>query len=129
MMPEAAEHIEKARQCLARARTIFTAEVPDVAAREAYLAAFHAAQGLIAERTGRNAKTHKGVHVQFARLTKNEPQIDRELRQFLPKAYDMKSIADYGVEREIGVSSEQAGAAIETATRFVDCIATLLAQS
>jgi len=125
--PEAAEHIEKARQCLARARTIFAAEVPDVAAREAYLAAFHAAQGLIAERTGRNVKTHKGVHVQFARLTKNQPQLDQELRQFLPKAYDMKSIADYGVEPEVGVSFEQAQAAIETAARFVDYIATLLA--
>jgi uncharacterized protein (UPF0332 family) len=126
--PEAAEHIEKARQCLARARRIFAAEVADVAAREAYLAAFHAAQGLIAERTGKNARTHKGVHVQFARLTKSESEIDQELRQFLPKAYDMKSIADYGVEPEIGVSFEQAEAVIETAARFLDCIATLLAK-
>jgi uncharacterized protein (UPF0332 family) len=125
--PEAAEHVEKARQCLSRARTIYGAEVPDVAAREAYLAAFHAAQALITERSGRNAKTHKGVHVQFARLTKDDARIDQELRQFLPKAYDMKSIADYGVEPEIEVSFEQAEAAIETAARFVDCVATVLA--
>ena len=65
--------------------------------------------------------------MQFARLTKNEPQLDQELRQFLPKAYDMKSIADYGVEPEVGVSFEQAQAAIETAARFVDYIATLIA--
>lgn len=126
MIPEAGEHLEKARQCLARARTIFAAEVPEVAARETYLAAFHAAQALIAAHTGRHAKTHKGVHVQFARLTRNEPRIDPELRQFLPRAYDMKSIADYGVEPDAGVSFEQAKSAIETAARFVDCIATLL---
>ena len=81
MRPEAAEHIEKAHQCLARARTILAAEVPDVAGREAYLAAFHAAQALIAERTGRNARSHKGVHVQFARLTRDEAQIGQDLRQ------------------------------------------------
>jgi uncharacterized protein (UPF0332 family) len=74
--------------------------------REAYLAAFHAAQALIAERSGRHAKTHKGVHVQFAKLTRNEPRIDLELRQFLPKAYDMKSIADYGIEPDASVSFE-----------------------
>ena len=127
MRPEAAEHIEKAHQCLARARTILAAEVPDVAGREAYLAAFHAAQALIAERTGTNARSHKGVHVQFARLTRDEAQIGQDLRQFLPRAYDMKSIADYGVEPEASVSFEQAEGAIETATRFVDRIAAMLA--
>jgi|GraSoiStandDraft_24_1057298.scaffolds.fasta_scaffold853878_1 hypothetical protein len=39
----------------------------------------------------------------------------------------MKSIADYGVEPEAGVSFEQAEGAIETATQFVDRIAALLA--
>jgi hypothetical protein len=67
------------------------------AGRNAYLAAFHAAQALIAERTGRDAKTHKGVHTQFARLTQNEPSLGRELRQFLVQAYDLKSVADYGL--------------------------------
>src|ERR1700738_2778394 len=42
-------------------------------------------------------KAHKGVHTQFARLTRNEPRLGRELRQFLAQAYDMKSIADYGL--------------------------------
>ncbi|HEX3522373.1 MAG TPA: hypothetical protein VHT52_09830 [Stellaceae bacterium] len=43
------------------------------AGRNAYLAAFHAAQALIAERTGKEAKTHKGVHAQFARHKKRAP--------------------------------------------------------
>jgi uncharacterized protein (UPF0332 family) len=42
--PEAADHLEKAHRCLARARTILAVDIYDVAAREAYLAAFHAAQ-------------------------------------------------------------------------------------
>ena len=71
--------------------------VGEDAGRNVYLAAFHAAQALIAERTGKDAKTHKGVHAQFARLTRNEPRLGRELRQFLARAYDMKSIADYGL--------------------------------
>jgi uncharacterized protein (UPF0332 family) len=32
------------------------------AGRNAYLAAFHAAQALMAERTGKDGRTHKGVH-------------------------------------------------------------------
>ena len=97
MTPEAKEHFHKARQCLIRARTILVAGIGEDAGRNAYLAAFHAAQALIAERTGKEAKAHKGVHAQFARLTRNEPRLGRELRQFLARAYDMKSIADYGL--------------------------------
>jgi len=64
--PEAKEHFDKARQRLTRARTILAAGVGEDAGRNAYLAAFHAAQALIAERIGKDAKTHKGVHAQFA---------------------------------------------------------------
>jgi uncharacterized protein (UPF0332 family) len=90
------------------------------------LAAFHAAQALIAERTGKDARTHRGVHVQFARLTRDEPAIDRALRQFLPQSYDMKAISDYGVGPDDGVPSAQAAVAIENAERFVAAIAMLL---
>jgi len=50
-----------------------------------------------------------------------------ELRQFLPKSYDMKSLADYRVGPYADVSEERASAAIKTAERFVECIAGLLA--
>jgi uncharacterized protein (UPF0332 family) len=125
--PEASDHLEKARHCLSRARIILASDVPEVAAREAYLAAFHAAQALIAERTGKDARTHRGVHVQFARLTRNEPTLDDELRRFLPQSYDMKAIADYGVGPNDGVPMAQAAVAIEIAERLVARIAMLLA--
>lgn len=126
MKSEAAGHLDKARDCLTRARIILAAGVAEDAARGAYLAAFHAAQALIAERTGRDAKTHKGAHVAFARLTKNEPRIDTELRRFLPQPYNMKAVADYELGPDAVIPAEEAAAAIETATRFVACIAALL---
>ena len=69
MTPEAAEHLDKAREALSKARGLldvmhYSAE----AARAAYLAGFHAAQALISERTGQIAKSHSGVRSTFARL-------------------------------------------------------------
>jgi uncharacterized protein (UPF0332 family) len=119
--PEAREHFAKGRQCLTRGRTILAAGVGEDAGRNAYLAAFHAAQALIAERTGKDAKTHKGVDAQFARLTRNEPRLSLELRrQFLAQAYDIKSIADCGLGHDTDVPLDRAGAAIETAEQFVN---------
>jgi uncharacterized protein (UPF0332 family) len=118
--------LDKARQFLTRARIILAAGLAEDAGRDAYLAAFHAAQALIAERTGKEAKTHKGAHVQFARLTKDEARIDLELRRFLPQSYDMKAIADYETGPGAVIPQEQAATAIETAARFVGCIAGVL---
>jgi len=73
-----------------------------------------------------DAKTHRGVHAQFARLTRNEPRLGIELRQFLAQAYDIKSIADYGLGPDTDVSLDRAGAAINTAEEFVDRVAELL---
>ncbi len=64
MTPEAAGHLDEARQFLIRACIILNAKVVEDATRDAYLSALHAAQALIAERTGKAAKTHKGAHVQ-----------------------------------------------------------------
>jgi len=50
------------------------------------------------------------------------------LPAFLAQAYNLKSLADYAVGSDVGVSLEEAGDAIMKATRFVDCIATLLGE-
>ena len=126
MTPEAKEHLDKARQCLSRARTILAAGIGEDAGRNAYLAGFHAAQALIAERTGKDAKTRKGVHAQFARLTRNEPRLCRELRQFLAQAYDINSIADHGLGPDTDVPLDRAGAAIDTAEQLVNRVTELL---
>lgn len=125
MTPEAARFLDKARQCLADA-VLYQPLVPRIAGREAYLAAFHAAEALLYERTGKIAKTHRGLRAQFARIARDEPRIDQPLSEFLGRAYELKSLADYGTGAEANISLATAEAAVETATRFVECIADLI---
>ncbi|MBO0737952.1 MAG: HEPN domain-containing protein [Alphaproteobacteria bacterium] len=128
MTPEAAGHLDKAREYLTKARALLDVlHYPDEAGRAAYLAGYHAAQGLIFERTGKEPKTHRGVHSQFNRLAKDDPRFDIELRRFLAQTYDLKAVADYEVGPSSAVPLDRAEAAIATATRLVECIAELLA--
>ena len=99
---------------------------PDEAGRAAYLAAFHGAKALIASRTGKDVKGHKGTHTEFARLTRNEPLFDAELRSFLAKGYNLKSIADYEIGIAPDVSPDNARRAIDTARRLSNVISGLL---
>jgi hypothetical protein len=46
----------------------------------------------------------------------------------LSDGFDLKTISDYGVGPDATVSSDEALAAIQTATRFVDRIAEILAE-
>jgi uncharacterized protein (UPF0332 family) len=124
--PETQSYLDKARQSLAHARAILEIELGDDSGRAAYLAALHAAQALIFERTGRVAKTHRGVHGQFLRLVAGEPGVDTELRRFLSEGYKLKAIADYEVGPEAVVPLQEAAAAIGTAARFVETVAELL---
>jgi uncharacterized protein (UPF0332 family) len=109
---------ERGKDCRSR--------IPDVAAREAYLAAFHAAETYIFERTGRAAQTHRGVRSQFSRLARQEPRIAREFPDFLRVGYELKATADYGIGSAAqAISEAEVRSAINTAARFVECIAAL----
>jgi uncharacterized protein (UPF0332 family) len=123
--PEAERFIEKARQCLADAKLNETL-VPRIAAREAYLAAFHAAEALVFERTRKIARTHRGLRSEFARLTRGDSSIDRIVSQFLGRGYELKSMADYGTGQESIVSERTASAAIKSAGEFIDLVSGLL---
>jgi uncharacterized protein (UPF0332 family) len=101
---------------------------PDEAGRAAYLAGFHAAQALLFEKRGRAPKTHSGVQTQFARLVRDEPRIDLDLRAFLGRTYNLKALADYETGPGAYVSMAQARAAIATALRFAAAIAALIAE-
>ena len=126
MTPESRAYLDKARQSLTHARAILQIDLGEDAGRAAYLAALHAAQALIFERTGRVAKTHRGVHGQFLKLLSAERSVDVELRRFLSEGYRLKSTADYEVGPDAIVPLEEAAAAIETAARFVATVAELL---
>lgn len=126
MTPEAALYLAKARECLGYARSNLQIGLCNDAGRNAYLAAFHAAQALIFERTGKVGKTHQGVHSQFAQLTKDEASVTAALRSFLPKTYDLKAVADYETGPGSIIPEERVIAAAETAERFIDCMAGLI---
>jgi uncharacterized protein (UPF0332 family) len=98
------------------------------AGRAAYLAAFHAAQALISERTGRIARKHAGVRSQFNLLTKDDPRVDPQLRRFLSDGFNLKTVADYEVGPDAVISEQDAKAAIDKAARLIDCIAEILAE-
>jgi uncharacterized protein (UPF0332 family) len=124
--PEAQYYLNSARQDIDDTRKILAAGVWRIAARSAYYAAFHAAEALIVERTGRIAKTHSGVRAEFARLVKNsEP--DRALSTFLAQAYKYKEISDYGTGDGATVSQAEATQALKDAEQFIARISEMLA--
>ena len=126
MTPEAARFMDAARQHLAHAMAVATLGIDEIAGREAYLAAFHAAEAILHDRTGRVVKTHRGLRTEFARLARDEPAIDPTCTKFLAEAYEITSLADYGTDPKVIISSEQTATAIQSARRFIECIAALL---
>jgi len=124
--PETEGFLDKARAFLLKAQDALE-HWPDEAGRAAYLAAFHAAQALVFEKTGTVAKTHSGVRGQFGQLVKDEPGCDAELRSFLGRAYNFKAIADYETGPGAEIPPERAVWGIQTARRFVDFVAGLVA--
>lgn len=114
-------HLEIAGRNLASARYLLTGGFYEQAGRDAYLAAFHAAQAFIVLRTGKEPKTHGGTRSEFARLARDEAEIPRCYTTFLANAYELKTLADY--EGGEHVSKEEADQAIETASDLVNLIA------
>lgn len=126
MKPETSAFLAKSKELLDRAPALLAQDFTDDAGRAAYLAGFHAAQALIFEKQGRSPKSHGGVQSEFAFLVKNEPMIDRDLRAFLGRTYNLKAIADYETGPGSKVSTAQATEAIAAARSFVAAIVGLL---
>ncbi len=111
---------------LGRGERMLSVGLYEDAARCAYLACFHIAQGVIFERIEEVFKTHKGVQAEFSRLIKNDSRVDHELRKFLSRSYDFKSVADYGIGPDAVISASAAVGAVATARRFVTHFAYLI---
>jgi uncharacterized protein (UPF0332 family) len=127
MKDESAAFLGQADVMVGRAERMLAAGLNEDAARTAYLACFHTAQAYVFERAGRTSKTHHGVQTEFLRLTRADRRADPELRRFLSKSYEFKSVADYGVGPDAVTSVSQAADAIATAKRFVSHFRGLLA--
>ena len=128
MTPEAAGFLGKANKLLLEAGATLKIGLTDAAGRSAYLAGFHAAQAFISEQTGRSVKTHKGVQIEFQRLTKDDRGFPPDLRAFLSQAYNLKAIADYETGPGAEVSEDQAAQALALAQRFVAHLEVRLAE-
>jgi uncharacterized protein (UPF0332 family) len=126
MKPQTALFLDKARQQLERADTMLGVGLSEDAGRAAYLAGLHAAQAFIFENTDKARKKHSGVQREFARLMKDDPRFDVQLRAFLPRTYNLKAIADYETGPGSLVSPENAREAVQTARRFVANVASLI---
>jgi uncharacterized protein (UPF0332 family) len=124
--PEAADYLAKARECLDAAIKINELSLPQVAAKEAYLAAFHAAHALIFETTGKVVKSHGGMRTMFAQVAKDDDRIDRGLASLLGRAYKFKEVADYAVGSQGVVTEAEAQGVIDIAQRFVATITSLM---
>jgi len=117
------DHIlQKAEKHLERGQVMLGVGLHDDAGRAAYLAVFHAAQAVIFERTGKVAKTHRGVQNEFLRLTRDDPHFTPDQRIFLSQAYNFKAVADYETGPEAEISAEKATAALEGGRSFVDAV-------
>lgn len=123
-MITSAQHILKARRQLASAQHALAGDFTDAAGRDAYLAAFHAALAFIVGRTGNEPKTHSGTRSEFARLTRDDPRIERRFVTFLANAYELKAWADYDGDEP--APRGETVAALALATEMVELIATLV---
>lgn len=128
MKPETDSYLAKARQALSEAHAVAGIELAEAAGRAAYLAAFHAAQALIFERSGRVPKTHRGVHAQFSRLATGDPRLGNDLPRFLSRAYDFKSVADYEIGPDATVPLADAHDAVAAAADFIGRVFDVLRQ-
>lgn len=99
---------------------------PDEVGRAAYLAGYHADQGLIFDQLGRAVKSNSGVQAQFAKLVKDNSSFDIELRRFLGRAYNLKSLVDYETGPGARIEPAQATEAIQISKRFVAAVAALI---
>jgi uncharacterized protein (UPF0332 family) len=118
--------LDKARELLDQAETIFGTGLYEPAGRTAYLAGFHAAQALIFETTGRIFKSHGGVQGEFRRLVRHDARVDDEIRAFLGRTYDLKAIADYETGPGSHISAGKAREAVDRAREFVECVTGLI---
>jgi uncharacterized protein (UPF0332 family) len=124
--PGTADYLAKADEFPGAARKVIAIRLPAVAAKEAYLAAYHAAQAFVFEATGKAAKTHSGVRTLFTRVAKDDPRIDPAFASRLANACKYKEIADYAVGSQSAVTMPEAEEVIDIAVRFIETTSRLL---
>ncbi len=123
MKEPTADELQKASQMLDYGQRALAADLHEIAAREAYLAAFHAAVAYLFERRNVHPKTHAGVHSLFAETAAKDPDLGPEMGRFLSRSYDWKQQHDYRLSGSISVAE---AAVVTAAADFVNRIESAL---
>jgi uncharacterized protein (UPF0332 family) len=97
MKPESRGYLVKAKQKLDRAERASQAQLPDIAAREAYFAALAATRAIIFELADFVTKTHIGAARKFHELVGKRKLIDASLLAVLDDGREIKSVVDYDI--------------------------------
>jgi uncharacterized protein (UPF0332 family) len=71
-------------------------------------------------------KTHRGVRIEFARLTKDDPRTSEAMAGLLTQAYQYKEISDYGTDPAEILTMADAEAVIASAADFVRWVEAVL---
>jgi uncharacterized protein (UPF0332 family) len=124
MKPESRDYLRKAKQKLDRAGRALHAQLFDIAAREAYLAALAAARAAIFELAEIVTKTHSGAGQKFHEIVGRRKLIAPDLMTVLDDGRDIKSAVDYDTSPL--PSAEASVKYMERAQQFVAALETML---
>lgn len=118
-------NLKRAEESIEAANLLLESGFADFAASRAYYAVFYAATALLLNEEQEFSK-HSGViaaiHRQFIRTEK----LPKEFGRIINWLFELRSIGDYGETQR--VPPEEADAAIQAASQFLDAVKTLLAQ-
>lgn len=120
-----AEHALKAASFVQAARLLLSGGLAERATAEAYYAAFHVAQALLAS-AGMGAETHAGVHTLLARHFVKDGPLPASAARTLSHLMTDRLLADYGVDRQLDAAG--GAASVAAAAHLIGTMLPVLAE-
>ncbi|WP_353717484.1 HEPN domain-containing protein [Dyadobacter sp. 676] len=108
--------VEKALDCLKKAKQCYSGEMYDVALNRAYYAMFHSIQALLSSIGASLNKSHTGTHNAFHKDFIATGIVSREYGVALKRIFEQRQFGDYDYEE---VHEEEAAKGIADAEKFV----------
>ncbi|MCK4811472.1 MAG: HEPN domain-containing protein [Methanosarcinales archaeon] len=113
------ELIEKAKESLDAAKSLFKDEFYDFSAGRSYYAMFYATEAVLLTKNLSFSK-HSAVIAAFGKEFVKPEILPKKLREYLVSAFDMRQLGDYGAPGS--VSEERAQSLIEETKEFIETI-------
>jgi uncharacterized protein (UPF0332 family) len=125
MKAESANYLAKARRKLDTSARLIGVDMPEIAAREAYLATLSAARAVIFERRAIAAKSHAGTISLLAEIAVKTGEMSVDTARILSRGFELKQAVDYDLTGDIPVA--EANEILARARRFIAAVEALLA--